>query len=83
MKKPIILLMIFFSTISFAQEKEKKTKKDNTSTLNTSNSKDVQSAIPINKESKNSPEVFYIVNDRPVDLETYQKHQKATAKNKK
>ncbi len=80
MKKPIILLMIFFSTISFAQEKEKKTKNGNT---NTSNNKDVQSAIPVNKETKNSPEVFYIVNDKPVDLETYQKHRKDTAKTQK
>lgn len=76
--------------IGFSQEvKDKNASLNNVLVKNEIISKNTQKPIDslikphkndTNKSIKYAPEAFYIVNDKPVDLETYQRHQRSLSK---
>ena len=90
-KNYAILLFLFVSTFSFAQVG---TDKDNTArnvqTIKnvlqvkeiTSEASTIFEKIPLPSQEKISPEIFYIIDDQPVDRQKYMVSQKSDSAKK-
>ena len=87
MKKITLIASLLLSLFLTAQEKIKtdKQKKPKISSEKVAkvSAKELKASKNTQQSVKYSPQEFYIIDDKPVDLETYQKHQKQLAKNKK
>ena len=87
-KNYVLILFLFVSTFSFAQIG---TNIDNTARnaqpINnvlqvkeiTSEASPVFEKIPLPSEKKTSPEIFYIIDDQPVDRQKYMASQKSNS----
>ena len=73
--KKLLLFMFFITTIlSFSQEKKKEEVKKNVTKTKTVRKNNELNAITLPVESKVNPEVFYIINDKPVSKEVYMQY---------
>lgn len=85
MKKNYItlLLLVSLSNYAFSQTVEPETKVPVTTTMSSeTKAVPILEKIPLPAQQKITPEVLYIINDKPVSKQQYQEHlQKTTAKN--
>ena len=85
MKKNYItlLLLVSLSNYAFSQTAEPQSKVPvTTATPSETKAVPVLEKIPLPAQQKITPEIIYIINDKPVSKQQYQEHlQKTTAKN--
>ncbi|RBA27318.1 hypothetical protein [Flavobacterium tibetense] len=74
MKKLLLFLFLITSIFSFSQEKKKEEIQKNVSKTKTVKNNNQLSVTPLPVESKISPEVFYIIKDKPVSKEVYMQY---------
>jgi len=75
MKKLLLFLFFITSIFSFSQEKKKEEIQKNISKTKVVKKNNNQlNVTPLPVESKISPEVFYIINDKPVSKEVYMQY---------
>jgi hypothetical protein len=74
MKKLVLLLFFITSIFSFSQEKKKEEVKKNVTKTKIVKKNNELNAIPLPVDSKVNPEVFYIINDKPVSKAVYMQY---------